>query len=156
MAANGTYYRYLTGESYTLDYSEATVYMISLTIGGVPYSITPYFGEETLLCSSAECSTNELATAGVATDNPTTAIELIAENSGAAITKFDVNSQSDVSAMLSNPADKYVLGVFGTAGVDDLTANLTLSPTPEPSSWLSLAMGLAGLAFLKSRRSIAL
>jgi hypothetical protein len=133
-------------------------YSISVTIGGATDTIVPTYDNETELCS----------------DNPTYCggenlfftigeslpyydwVQLYVYNRDAPISLFNVNSQSDITQFLSNPADTYEIWAYNNfgSGTDILTASLTLgSPTPEPTTSILLAMGLGGVAFLKFRYS---
>lgn len=160
IAANGVYYNDLVGMSYDGIASDPSPYQISVTIGGTAFSPSGTYFEDTELSLSSDASSQGAVNEGLtaAEDLSGNLIEFAAGNLDPAITGFDVDQQADVSAMFGDPSDAYVLeattcGLNCGAATDILFASLSPSSgTPEPTTWLSLATGLCGLALLRFRR----
>jgi hypothetical protein len=160
-AANGTYYNdgvgysqtsFQTSEYGALNGTIADPFQISVTIGGTPFAVTGTFADDMSLCSASDsdCGSNF---GGIAAEDPfANMIQVYFFNSDITpMTGYDVNTPSDVSAAFNDPNNTYLVvaenGPGGPAAYDMLNF-----ATPEPSAWLLLFTGLAGVATLKLRR----
>lgn len=132
-------------------------YSISVTIGGTTDTIIPTYDDETELSGyNPTWSPGENLFDTIGENLEYNYVELYAYSRDAPIFAFDVNSQNDITQFLSNPDNAYLIWAtnYGGGSVDLLTASLTqVSSVPEPTTWISLAMGLGGVAWLKFRRS---
>jgi hypothetical protein len=159
LAANPSgYYIYEpAGELGIIGVNGPAPYSISVTIGGITDTIIPNYDDQTELCGHnvTWCpGENLLDTIGENLEY--NYVELYAYNRDAPIFAFDASSQNDITQFLSNPDNAYLIWAtnYGGGSVDFLTASLTLgSSTPEPTTWMLLAMGLGGVALLKFRRN---
>jgi hypothetical protein len=132
-------------------------FQMSVTIGGISFGVTGTFYDDMQLCSASDidCGLNSGAIA--AEDFTSNMILVYYSNSDSAITGYDVNNPSDVSAAFNNPDNTYNVFIANGPGGPDAYDSLLFSassgqPTPEPATWLLLFTGLCGMATLKFRR----
>jgi hypothetical protein len=132
-------------------------FQMSVTIGGIPFSVTGTFYDGIQLCpaSDSNCGTNM---GGIAAEDFFSNIIIVNfSNSDSAITGYDVNTPSEVSAAFNDPNNTYNVfienGPGGPGAYDSLLFGPSSGqPTPEPSTWILLFTGLCAAAALRFRR----